>query len=701
MRSLFNKNLLLIVVAAFGCALWLLPLISKQKDIPIFISPDPYYHARRVLINVNNFPNIPVFDYYISYPTGNYCIWPPLFDFSAALVSWLLFLGHPSISQVESVCAVMPVLWGILVILLIFQIGNKFFNSRMNALLASFIATILPVTSFYARAGYFDHHISETFGLLLIFYFLINDDSNWMRKYLKLGFAFGISLLLWQGAILFIGLSFILLLVHKEFKSSISFLTAFIIILPFSVDTHFIDSPFSYRGLSYLHLSLLLIATLIMWVMVIMRSKNRLKIVAVIPIFFLFILLFYLLRTKSFINGLFFIFKNDPWLATILEFQPLLVQSGYIDNLTVKQTIGLSYYVWPAMLLITILENRKNKSIIYFIFFCLFTGLISFIGRRYGIWFIPFFSLIFSYTLIKISKLFSPKIGIAFSTVVLFLNFSTIDIRFYGMRFDVPTRDEINACRWINDSLPKTSYVYKPNSKPEYGIMCFWDSGHYIVYLGQKPVTASNFGNDAPNFQIVSQFFLTQTEEDALNILKKLESPYVYMYGVLRNIYLSAKYLKVTPQEFLNIYYTKDKAGKPITIMEPNSIGIATSSYRLSQYLGSGFYFKDKFYPPYRHFRLRYFSGSVRIFEIVKGAVIKGKSLPNTSVKVSCKIQLPNITFDYFDSVSTNNNGEFLITVPYPTNYDNGYEIFFDTKMEKTIFVSEDNIKYGDTVYVK
>ena len=47
---------------------------------------DEFYHMRRILYTVNNFPNTLWFDSYLNYPHGLEITWPPLYDqISAAL----------------------------------------------------------------------------------------------------------------------------------------------------------------------------------------------------------------------------------------------------------------------------------------------------------------------------------------------------------------------------------------------------------------------------------------------------------------------------------------------------------------------------------------------------------------------------------------------------------------------------------------
>jgi dolichyl-diphosphooligosaccharide--protein glycosyltransferase len=306
-----------------------------------------------------------------------------------------------------------------------------------------------------------------------------------------------------------------------------------------------------------------------------------------------------------------------------------------------------------------------------------------------------------SVLLLKIYHLFRNRIGLIAGTAAFILSFVTIDFSSYKRAVASPNFNEINACQYINDSLPHAGSLLKPRERPQYGVMCFWDSGHYIVYLGQKPVSSSNFGNDVPNFHKVNQFFLTRSEQDAVNLLRDFNCSYVYISGIMRNIYLASKYLNLEPKYFLNLYYTKDKTGKPITIMEPNLNGVSTTTYRLGMCLGTGFYYENNFFEPYRHFRLRFFSENVLIFEYVKGAVLKGRTKPNLAVKINFEVRLPNISFNYFDSLNTDEKGNFEVTVPYPTGDTEGYKVLINNHNPIFLKISEKDIINGDTIYIK
>lgn len=702
LSSLNRLNpIFIILFITFALRFFLFIGEAVHLPAPLF-TPDPHYHTRRVQLLVKNYPYLPVFDYYIAYPTGGYCIWPPLFDFLAGTLAYLLFLGKPTFEQVEWVCAIYPILYGMAVVLMTYLITKRLFNKKL-AFFSSLLAAILPGTISWSRLGYNDHHIAETLALLLIIYFLISNQENKINHWIYLGISFGIGMLLWQGSILFVGLAFFILIFSQKFNSIISFIISLLMILPFSINTHFPDSPFSYRGLSLLHVSLLAGAIYIMGIWILSKKFHWVFLPLLSSIT---IILFIFFRTKIPTGGFSFLIKNDPWLKTIMEFQPLIVQSGYLETLSVKYLFGRAYYLWPIMGLIIILENRKKEFFI-FLTFLIFTGILSFLARRYVVWFTPLFVIVLTYTLHRIYKFVNLYLrhrifAYIILGAIIFVSFEPlINKQYYSSTWSIPKDDEVSY-KWLNDSTPETSYFFNPDKKPEYGIMCFWGDGHQILYYAKRPVAACNFGNDVSNFKTVNQFFLTETEEEANAVLDELECRYIYLKSPVFLIKYAAEYLNIKPTEFLNYFPCKVGTQLLSTIMTPNERGLKTTTMRLSLFYGSGFYFKDNFYPPYRHYRLRFVSPqkSIIIFEYVRGATIKGYFNPLLPVKISYKVSIPGFDFIYYDSLSTDSTGAFMSIVPYPTSAGNLYELTAGNK-KFNFSVSEDNIKSGDTIYIK
>ncbi|MEO0206622.1 MAG: glycosyltransferase family 39 protein, partial [candidate division WOR-3 bacterium] len=456
MRSKFIL-LLLIVVLGF-CIRFFLPFINDFEKPPLH-GPDAHYHTRRMLLGVRNYPGIPVYDSYLSYPAGGYVIWPLGYDFAGATIGYLLFGKNASEKIVEWVCAIYPILWGLLSIIFAYLLGRKVINEQVG-LIASFFVAVLPCNAWWSALGYNDHHIAEALVLVALFYLLVRIQAKKMCDWILIGAVMGIGMLLWQGAILFAGLLFCVFLVTREFESIYSYIIALLIILPFSINTHFVDSPFSYRGLSLLHIVLLLIAILIMAIFFLLRKKPR--ILVCLPIVGLAILLFFLFQEKGFWGGISFITKKDPWLETILEFKPLLIQPDVIETITLKSLYGYSYYIWPIGLFMMLWEN-KRKEIYLFGFFAIFAGIMAFIARRYSVWFSPFYAIILGYIIVHIYKLVSKIAkkswcGVVFCGIMIGIVMDPVMKYGYDkIHWTYHSKVSFSAYQWLSDSTPETS----------------------------------------------------------------------------------------------------------------------------------------------------------------------------------------------------------------------------------------------------
>ncbi len=710
-----SKIIILIFILLIGFALRFFPELGKKIENGIlFVTPDPFYHARRVEMMLNNFPKLPNFDYYISYPDGAYCIWPPLYDGINVLIIWILSFGRPTTAQIEWLCALYPIFYGLIIIVFVYLVGRTLFDEKIG-LFASFLSAVFPGLLAWSQLGYNDHHIAEAFSLILIFYALIKATNSYKRA-LFLGLSMSFALLTWQGSILFAGLIFLLLfLFEKETLSILSFVIVMIAIMPFSVNDHYPGGYFSYRGLSLLHITLLSAAITIFSIKYFIIRNYKLY--AGLAIMAFLIGSFLLLINPSFRGGLNFIFKQNPWHKTIIEFQPIYLMTGILVPQRIHEFLGRAYYFWPLMLLIYIFNFIRSKRVdgqtrrnhYYFIIFTTFTGIMSFFTLRYTPWFVPFYSLIFAYFIFEVYRFFKNKLpSVKFLGIIVILAILTItfkDIPFLvlfqskeSMQIH-PFPAQIKACLWLRDSTEVTSYYLNPQNRPEYGVMCFWDEGHYIVYLGKRPVTASNFGDDAPNFNLTNRYFLTENEKEANDILDRLNCRYVHIVPANRILYLAPKYLGLDVKEYLKFYYVKHTTYIG-TLMEPTDKAIGTTIMRLFGSNGNSFYYKGNYYPPYRHYQLRYNSPEIKIFEYVKGAVVEGYVNKNSSLKLYLPVKIGSFNFVYTDSITADSTGNFQFVIPYPTDSLNPSYIHLGKKKYK-VFISDSAVMNGDTIRLK
>lgn len=701
--SVRNEIILIFVILILGFVIRFFTYLPALRQSPTPLqTPDPHYHARRVINTVVNYPHLPVYDSYLSYPNGGYCIWPPAFDFICASVIYGVYWGKPTIKQVEWGCALFPIFLGLIVIFMVYLLTKLVIDQR-TALWAAIFTAVLPSMVIWSRLGYFDHHIAESLVLITITFFLTQSNHEDKVAIIGLGLTMGLGMLMWQGVILFVGIAFLVLLLRRHYKFFWSFALNLVIILPFCIKTHFPDSPFSYRGLSMLHILLLCLACSILLGIHLLRRRSIYSYIIGIIMLGLF---GFLVLSPSFVKGFAFIVKKDPWLANIIEFQPLIVQSGFWETITANRLYGRAYFLWP-ILLILLYMTKRNCRIFILCSLILFTGLMAFLGRRYTCWFAPFYAIILAYGFMKIWDLFEKKknlklVRYPLTAILAVVIFEPILKHSYENRWLSPNPEEITAYEWIRDHTPPTAYYYQPTKHPEYGIMCFWGDGHHLLYYARRPITASNFGNDVPNFNITNQFYLSESESEASSIMDSLRCHYVYLSGWQYCLRYAAIYLNRPPSTYLDFYPVLDNRGLITTVMMPTDRGYKTTISRLQYNMGNSFYLKNNYFPPYRHYRLLFIGGKneeIKFYEYVSGAVILATTQPGKSGIIELDVRIGDVMFTYRDSLNAAENGIWKTIVPYPADAVNPYRLTINGKIH-TIIVPESAIKNHDTIKV-
>src|SRR5690606_2682624 len=146
----------LIAVIIFGLMLKLFAGRNSFAEQGIILPGyDEYYHMRRILHGVGNFPDVLWFDSNLNYPHGLSIGWPPLFDqISAALC---VALGQHTRSGVEMTAAFVPVILGLLAMVVVYYAMRELFDHRI-ALLSSFMTALAPNHLRYTMFAATDHH---------------------------------------------------------------------------------------------------------------------------------------------------------------------------------------------------------------------------------------------------------------------------------------------------------------------------------------------------------------------------------------------------------------------------------------------------------------------------------------------------------------------------------------------------------------
>ncbi len=233
----------LIVCLALLIAIFILSLVLRISvpwdhvfvgDWVKFTDNDAYYYMRLLDNLARHFPQLSHFDPYNIYPSGRDFSEEPLFYvYMMGFFAWLFGGGAPSQHLVDLVGVYFPAVLGALLVFPVFLIGKLIFN-KWAGLVAALLMALMP-GEFLVRTllGNTDIHVVELFftTFFITFLLLAIEDGKTLklpqpqgegpRKLarplvysLLAGLCLGIYLLSWRGALLFVFISFMWLVVQ-------------------------------------------------------------------------------------------------------------------------------------------------------------------------------------------------------------------------------------------------------------------------------------------------------------------------------------------------------------------------------------------------------------------------------------------------------------------------------------------------------
>ncbi|WP_048137606.1 oligosaccharyl transferase, archaeosortase A system-associated [Methanosarcina horonobensis] len=298
-----------------------------------------------------------------------------------------------------------------------------------------------------------------------------------------------------------------------------------------------------------------------------------------------------------------------------------------------------------------------------------------------------------------------------------------------------PDNAWIEACLWLKFYTPDPGMDYNAiYEAPEdgelfdypdtaYGVMSWWDYGHYIETIGYRMPNSNPFqagiggrrgSIDEENQPGSSTFFTAQSEEEATAVLEAIH-PDPDKAGAR---YIVSDALMATSKFYAMTTWTLDKEGyyQPYWVSGGyrylrstryfNSMesrlhildGSGLKQYRLVHETWAYQTQEEVLYK--QVYNLLYGSsipevdtGFVKIFEYVKGAKVTGTASPNETVNIKTTILTgQGRTFDYSQSTTSDSEGRYEFTVPYSTEGPISGETQFDTAPAGPYVIS-----YGNT----
>jgi len=617
--------LLVIMSAIFGLWLRLLPM-EQLSDGPVqkLVFMDSWYSMHQIEQITANYPDYAWFDPMTAYPVGKDVGWGPLFPFLCASVCVLFgALARPENMIIASY--VPPILF-LLIIPVVWHLGKMTGGEKTGwiaAILLPVISGELLYRSFY---GYLDHHVTEslfsTLFITLIIALLVTISSIQKNLFTKksiiiaisAGIVYFLGLMNIQTMVLFAAVCALIFLIHAFILRNkdnlfILFLHACIIFVTFSV--MYLLFGLAHDGISLTRYSIghvLVVLSLPLELGFLTLFAHLLKdkppyyyigavigaiaagyalITTLIPEIAVhvsrsFQYFFFFSYAESFINEMQMWDPVRAWnsynIALFLALAGIII--CIIRLVRSYQPALMASLVWGLTLMYATLMHVRYEyyvSVVIVLFSAItLSALYSKIASGYQ-----------SGKSSKKAPVSTPGQikyhGIAVVGIIILLitglSFQTmVVVAGKEMSQISMSNDWADSLVWLSDNTPdpgvgfdkiyqKTEFSYPDEA---YGILSWWDYGHWITFLGKRIPVSSPFQDNVPP---VAKFLSTRSEEDADKHANSVGAKYVITdYATVTTKFAALPlwgYGKDSISQYEETYYIKsDQAGRydPVNI---------------------------------------------------------------------------------------------------------------------------------------
>ena len=588
-----------------------------------------------------------------------------------------------------------------------------------------------------------DQNAAEAFLAVLFFYLY----ARYLRLYLKKGNALavmalppgmvlGLCLLLWQGSVLFAAAASafaVLILVRQRASGILPFhlLTMFFAALPVAAVRAWIPGTteqtiFSFGFFSWFQpffCFLCMIPVLFVYAVISFSGKKNKRILLWIlagAVILAGLAGVYSNILSHMLSGLAYVFRHDPWLSKIAEFQvPFSIRSFFVSpgDRSFQEWMQFFCYALPLFLfaLLMIRFRKCRAGEIWMLLLILFFAPLAFQQSRWVVIYSTLISAAFAVLLTFILKRFSSRVVIILGTVVLALPLPALFIR-ANLSTILETHiqsDMFSGLTWLRRFTPSPGDPLEPSRMPGYGVLAQWDVGHCLIYISRRPCIASPFGSQLRGHGLEDslEFCMTPEESRAVAICEERKIRYVLMSDFLYALYgLSGI---IDPGYAEKFFSPRDYHGLPYYL--PGKAFYQQVYPRMYLYDGRG----RGNTAPLTRFRLVWESAHqirrpyfpvpvniVKIFEFVEGARIQGKAPAGSPVHFRIELLTnKNRRFVYQASAAAGPSGMYSLVVPYSTQDINfrvssrkPFALLTCDGRERKIRLTEGDVRQGRTL---
>lgn len=546
----------------------------------LFLGNDSWYHVRATRYTVENFPSLLEFDAYTGYPEGSLPgAFGTLYNFVHGLIALILGLGDPSAETIEMVLVFSSPVISAVGVVLVYYATRKITESRLAGVSASFILAFSP-SMFYNRgvAGFAQHHIAESVllivSVLLVMKAVQYAEDNYIIKevlrernsevydWMKItGLAIvGIFVyyITWPPAMMIFGLIAISAVIYSLIgffnDRSRSALLTLTVISGSTIFMVLVTDPvesMTVANSSYLHLGVAVVSFLIsffVWSASIVaeeRNWNFKKFFLAIIGTGILLFIISILLQPDLVNRILdqiariFGFGSDST-ATIGE-----ERVPDIENLG-KQQYGLM--LPTAIFGLGVIVHKMVKQNLnsngfsgktFFLIVSIFIMLISFRTIRFNYYLGPFIAILASiaiYEMVKIVGIPDTIGNVKGYHILALMLVVTLFVPVLLVSVDQPTVFEQDTLQnpgyeqweesleWMSENTEDPNLgTYETNTKPftypdgSYGVMSWWDYGHWITYTGDRIPVANPFQQNA---QLASEYLLADDPNEAEELIR-------------------------------------------------------------------------------------------------------------------------------------------------------------------------------------